>query len=63
MQPRQIAMSLAKKYTQCSLAVIGKQCGDKDHSTVIHAIKTVSNLLETDKQFKMLYTEIEKKIC
>lgn len=62
-QPRQIAMSLAKKYTQCSLAVIGKQCGDKDHSTVIHAIKTVSNLLETDKQFKMLYTEIEKNIC
>ena len=62
-QARQLAMHFAKKYTKCSLATIGQQCGGKDHATVIHALKTVSNLLETDKQFRTLATEIEKNIC
>lgn len=62
-QARQLAMHFAKKYTKCSLATIGQQCGGKDHATVIHALKTVSNLLETDKQFRTLASEIEKNIC
>lgn len=62
-QARQLAMHFAKKYTKLSLAEIGKQCGGKDHATVIHALKTVTNLLETDKQFRTLATEIEKNIC
>jgi chromosomal replication initiator protein len=62
-QARQLAMHFAKKYTKCSLAAIGQQCGGKDHATVIHALKTVANLLETDKQFRTLSTEIEKNIC
>jgi chromosomal replication initiator protein len=62
-QARQLAMHFAKKYTKCSLATIGQQCGGKDHATVIHALKTVSNLLETDKHFRTLATEIEKNIC
>jgi chromosomal replication initiator protein len=62
-QARQLAMHFAKKYTKCSLDAIGQQCGGKDHSTVIYALKTVSNLLETDKQFRTLATEIEKNIC
>ena len=62
-QARQLAMHFAKKYTKCSLAAIGQQCGGKDHATVIHALKTVANLLETDKQFRTLATEIEKNIC
>ena len=61
-QARQLAMHFAKKYTKLSLAEIGKQCGGKDHATVIHALKTVTNLLETDKQFRTLATEIEKNI-
>ena len=62
-QARQLAMYFAKKFTKCSLAMIGQQCGGKDHATVIHALKTVANLLETDKQFRTLATEIEKNIC
>lgn len=62
-QARQLSMHFAKKYTKYSLAMIGKQCGNKDHATVIHAIKTVANLLETDKQFRALASEIEKNIC
>ena len=62
-QARQIVMYLAKKYDgSLSLVTIGQQCGGKNHATVIHSIKAVENLLETDKQFRALVSEIEKKI-
>lgn len=61
-QARQIAMFFSKKYSNVSLAVIGKQCGNKDHSTVHHACKTVNNRIETDKQFKAMMAEIEQRI-
>jgi chromosomal replication initiator protein len=62
-QARQIAMFLSKKYSNASLASIGQQCGKKDHATVYHACKTITNQLETDKQFKVMFAEIEKKIA
>ena len=55
-------MYFAKKYSNASLAAIGQQCGGKDHATVHHACKTVSDRLDTDKQFKAMMAEIEKKI-
>ena len=58
-QARQLSMHFAKKYTKASLNVIGEQCGGKDHATVIHSLKTVANLLETDKQFKSVADKIE----
>jgi chromosomal replication initiator protein len=61
-QARQIAMFFAKSLTKSSLATIGMQCGGKDHATVLHACKTVNNLMETDKRFKLYLTELEKKI-
>ncbi len=61
-QARQIAMFYAKKYSNASLAVIGQQCGNKDHATVYHACKTVSDRMDTDKQFRTMMAEIEKKI-
>ena len=61
-EARQIAMYLSKKYSNSSLASIGQQCGKKDHATVHHACKTVGDRLETDKQFKAMMAEIEKKI-
>ena len=61
-QARQLAMYLSKKYTQSSLIAIGQQCGNKDHATVLHSIKTIANMLETDKQFCQLTTNIEKSI-
>ena len=61
-QARQLAMYFAKKKTKLSLAIIGLQCGNKDHATVLHACKTVANLNETDKQFHYWVDELEKKL-
>ncbi len=61
-QARQLAMYFSKKHTKSSLATIGLHCGNKDHATVLHACKTVSNLMDTDKQFRSYVSEIEKKI-
>jgi chromosomal replication initiator protein len=61
-QARQIAMYFAKNMTKSSLATIGMHCGGKDHATVLHACRTVNNLIETDKHFKNYINELDKKI-
>ena len=61
-QPRQLCMYFAKKYTKLPLANIGSLCGDRDHATVLHAVKTISNLYETDKKMKYDVDEIDKKM-
>jgi chromosomal replication initiator protein len=61
-QARQIAMFFAKSMTKSSLATIGSQIGNKDHATVLHACKTVNNLIDTDKGFRVYIDEIEKKL-
>jgi chromosomal replication initiator protein len=61
-QARQLAMFFAKKFTKNSLANIGSQIGDRDHATVLHACKTVDNLVTTDKQFRKFVDDINKKL-
>jgi len=61
-QARQIAMFFSKSLTKSSLTSIGTQIGHKDHATVLHACKTVNNLIDTDKQFKTDVEEIEKRL-
>jgi len=61
-QARQIAMYFSKTLTKSSLASIGSQIGGKDHATVLHACKTVNNLMDTDKRFKGQIESIEKKL-
>ena len=61
-QARQIAMFFAKQMTKSSLANIGAHCGGKDHATVLHACKTVNNLIDTDKRFRVYIDDLEKKI-
>ncbi len=61
-QARQLAMYFAKNHTKASLATIGSLCGGRDHATVLHACKTVNNLLDTDKRFRSYVEDIEKKI-
>ena len=61
-QARQVAMFFSKTLTKSSLATIGSQIGGKDHATVLHACKTVNNLIETDKRFRIQVDEIEKKL-
>jgi chromosomal replication initiator protein len=62
-QARQIAMYFAKSMTKSSLSSIGAHCGGKDHATVLHACRTVNNLIETDKKFKQSVQELQKKIA
>ncbi|HBG70665.1 MAG: chromosomal replication initiation protein DnaA [Bacteroidetes bacterium GWF2_43_63] len=61
-QARQLAMYFAKTLTKSSLASIGTDIGGKDHATVLHAVRTVKNLIDTDKHFRVYVEEIEKKI-
>lgn len=61
-QARQLTMYFSKNMTKFSLASIGAQIGNKDHATVLHACKTVNNLKETDKNFRLYVEEIEKKL-
>lgn len=59
---RQVAMFFSKSRTKASLATIGSHIGDKDHATVLHACKTVNNLIETDRKFRNQIDEINKRI-
>lgn len=49
-RPRQIAMYLSKDLTSKSLMEIGRKFGGKDHTTVMHALKTVEKLKESDAE-------------
>ena len=51
-RPRQIAMYLAKKMTSRSLPEIGRRFANRDHTTVIHAVKTITRLSEQDDEMK-----------
>lgn len=59
---RQIAMYFCKHFTPMSLKAIGSAIGGKDHATVVHANKRISDLCETDKNFKQTIDEITSKM-
>jgi chromosomal replication initiator protein len=61
-QARQVAMFFSKKLTKASLASIGAQIGNKNHATVLHACKTVNNLMETDHAYADMIGNIEKRL-
>lgn len=50
-RPRQVAMYLAKQLTSRSLPEIGKRFGNRDHTTVMHAVSRVNELMERDGTF------------
>jgi chromosomal replication initiator protein len=49
-RPRQIAMYLAKQLTPRSLPEIGRRFGGRDHTTVIHAVRQIEKLRQTDAE-------------
>lgn len=61
-QARQIAMYLAKQHTKLPLAAIGSAIGGRNHATVLHSCKAVSNMIDTDKVFRGQIEELEKII-
>lgn len=62
-RPRQIAMYLAKRLTTRSLPEIGRKFGGRDHSTVIHAVRRIEELRDTDREVdgavRVLMRELE----
>ena len=59
---RQVAMFLCKEYTNHSLKSIGYHFGGRDHSTVIHAVQSVSDMMEVDSKFCHNLEELKKKM-
>ncbi len=51
-RPRQMAMALCKELTQHSLPEIGDAFGGRDHTTVLHACRTIKRLCETDGRLR-----------
>jgi len=60
-RPRQIAMYLAKKHTTNSLPDIGRKFSNRDHTTVIHAVKKIDELIKKDNEIRQNIIEIKKK--
>jgi chromosomal replication initiator protein len=49
-RPRQVAMYLAKQLTPRSLPEIGRRFGGRDHTTIIHGVRKIEELMSTDSQ-------------
>lgn len=56
---RQICYLLMKKHTNVSLKEIGERF-NQDHTTVIHGLRTINNLIETDPDIRSTVTRIEQ---
>jgi len=61
-RPRQIAMYLAKQHTTNSLPDIGRKFSNRDHTTVIHAVKKIDELIKKDNEIRQSINEIKKRI-
>ena len=58
--PRQIAMYLAKQMTEASLPEIGRQFGNKHHTTVMHSISKIDELRRTDKDLQRTLNKLQE---
>ena len=64
-RPRQVGMYLAKKFTPRSLPEIGRRFGGRDHSTVLHAVRKIEDLMKNDdilaREVSMLGKLVEQR--
>ena len=60
--PRQVIIYLADKYTNLPAARIGKLIGGRDHSTVLHSINKVREIIEKDKDFAAQLAKVEERL-
>jgi chromosomal replication initiator protein len=60
--PRMLAMYLAKQYTHSSLKTIGFHFGGRDHSTIIHACRSIEEECRSSETLRSHLEELEKKI-
>jgi chromosomal replication initiation ATPase DnaA len=62
---RQLSHFFAKELCNSriySLSEIGKQICNKDHATVIHSVKKINNLIDTDRDFRDMVFELRRKL-
>lgn len=62
-RPRQVAMFLARELTPLSLPNIGRRFGNRDHTTVMHAIRTVERLCVEDTAFAWRVADLERALA
>jgi chromosomal replication initiator protein len=60
--PRQIAMYLLREDVNISLPRIGEALGGRDHTTVMHAIKTITDKIERDDQLRRRVNNIRQQL-
>lgn len=60
--PRQIGMYLARRITQMSLEEIGGYFGGRDHSTVLHAVRKITRMVQEDPTCSALLTELSLEL-
>ena len=60
--PRQVAMYLCRKYTETSFPSIGDKFGGRDHSTVIHASKTIEKKIKEDPYMQTTIEKLERNL-
>ena len=61
-RPRQVAMALAKELTSMSLPNIGDAFGGRDHTTVLHACKTIAEMRESDPDISRDYAALQQML-
>ena len=59
---RQVAMYFSKEYTNHSLKSIGYHFGGRDHSTVIHAVQSVNDMMDVNSNFKNTIKDLQEKL-
>ena len=61
-RPRQTAIYLAKLLTSKSLPEIGRAFSNRDHTTVIHSVKTIERMRQEDKELNLNIDNLKNKI-
>ena len=61
-RPRQTAIYLSKQLTSKSLPEIGRSFSNRDHTTVIHSVKTIEKLRKEDNEMSMNIDSLKNKI-
>ncbi len=60
--PRQLAMYLCRQHTDAPLNRIGAQLGGRDHSTVVHALRSIEQRLARDAEFRRVVSELHARL-
>ena len=61
--PRQVAMYLCKRMTKHSFPEIGREFGGKHHTTVMHSVEKIENLVKEDRNFHKTVSELIDTLC